>query len=152
MILAIGNDGQFARFCAVAGHPEWAHDLRFATNPQRVAHRADLIPLLRRTTVLRSTHEWIEALEAQGVPCGPINRLDQVFADPQVQARAMRVELPHPLAGSVPLVADPIRLSGSPVVHDRAPPLLGEHTRQVLRDWLDLEDAGYDELRARGVV
>jgi len=86
------------------------------------------------------------------VPCGPINRLDQVFADPQVQARAMRVELPHPLAGSVPLVADPIRLSGSPVVHDRAPPLLGEHTRQVLRDWLDLEDAGYDELRARGVV
>ncbi len=152
MILAIGNDGQFARFCAVAGHPEWAHDPRFATNPQRVAHRAELIPLLRRTTVLRSTHEWIEALEAQGVPCGPINRLDQVFADPQVQARAMRIELPHPLAGSVPLVADPIRLSGSPVVHDRAPPLLGEHTRQVLRDWLDLEDAGYDELRARGVV
>ena len=96
MILAIGNDGQFAKFCAVADHPEWATDERFATNPQRVANRAALIPLLRQATVMRSTHEWIAALEAAGVPCGPINRLDEVFADPQVQARGLRIELPHP--------------------------------------------------------
>ena len=87
MILAIGNDGQFAKFCAVAGHPEWAADERFATNPQRVANRATLIPLLRQATVMRSTHDWIAALEAAGVPCGPINRLDEVFADPQVRSR-----------------------------------------------------------------
>ena len=136
MILAIGNDGQFARFCAIAGHPEWAADERFATNPQRVAHRAVLIPLLRQATVMRTTAQWVQALESAGVPCGPINRLDDVFADPQVQARGLRIELPHPTAGTVPLVANPIRLSGSPVSYRRAPPLLGEHTDEVIRDWL----------------
>ncbi len=152
MILAIGNDGQFARFCAIAGHPEWAADPRFATNPQRVAHRGELIPLLRRTTVLRTTRDWIAALEAQAVPCGPINRIDQVFDDPQVRARGLRIELDHPLAGVVPLVANPIRLSDSPIVHRNAPPLLGEHTDEVLRGWLDLDAAQLDELRSRGVV
>ncbi|MBW7924558.1 MAG: CoA transferase [Burkholderiaceae bacterium] len=152
MILAIGNDGQFARFCAIAGHPEWAADSRFATNPQRVAHRGELIPLLRRTTVLRTTRDWIAALEAQAVPCGPINRIDQVFDDPQVRARGLRIELDHPLAGVVPLVANPIRLSDSPIVHRNAPPLLGEHTDEVLRGWLDLDAAQLDELRSRGVV
>ncbi|MBI5270510.1 MAG: CoA transferase [Burkholderiales bacterium] len=136
MILAIGNDGQFARFCAIAGHPEWAADERFATNPARVAHRSVLIPLLRQATVMRTTAEWIAALEAQAVPCGPINRLDQVFADPQVQARGMRVEMPHPLFGAVPLVGSPIRLSASPVQYRHAPPTVGEHTAEVLRDWL----------------
>src|SRR6185295_9943036 len=111
-----------------AGHPEWADDERFATNPQRVANRGTLIPLLRRTTLTRTTPQWIAALEAAGVPCGPINRIDQVFADPQVMSRAMRIELPHPLAGRVPLVANPIRLSGSPIEYRRGPPLLGEHT------------------------
>jgi crotonobetainyl-CoA:carnitine CoA-transferase CaiB-like acyl-CoA transferase len=152
MILAIGNDGQFARFCAIAGHPEWATDPRFATNPQRVAHRGELIPLLRRTTVLRTTRDWIAALEAQAVPCGPINRIDQVFDDPQVRARGLRIELDHPLAGVAPLVANPIRLSDSPIVHRHAPPLLGEHTDEVLRGWLDLDAAQLDELRSRGVV
>jgi crotonobetainyl-CoA:carnitine CoA-transferase CaiB-like acyl-CoA transferase len=136
MILAIGNDGQFAKFCAIAGHPEWAEDPRFATNPQRVAHRAVLIPLLRQATVMRTTAQWVQALEGAGVPCGPINRLDDVFADPQVQARGLRIELPHPTAGRVPLVANPIRLSDSPVSYRRAPPLLGEHTDEVIRDWL----------------
>lgn len=136
MILAIGNDGQFARFCAIAGHPEWAADERFATNPARVAHRGVLIPLLRQATVMKTTAEWIAALEAQAVPCGPINRLDQVFADPQVQARGMRVEMPHPLFGPVPLVGSPIRLSASPVQYRHAPPTVGEHTAEVLRDWL----------------
>ena len=137
MILAIGNDGQFARFCEVAGHAEWATDTRFTTNAARVAHRAVLIPLLRQATVMRTTRDWIAALESKAVPCGPINRLDEVFADPQVTARGLRVDLPHPVAGSVPGVANPIRLSATPVVHRSAPPTLGQHTDEVLADWLD---------------
>ena len=138
MILAVGNDGQFARFCLVAGHPEWAQDERFATNPQRVRHRAELIPLLRQTTVMRTTAEWVSALEQADVPCGPVNRLDQVFADPQVQARGIRVDLPHPL-GTVSTVASPVRLSATPVQYRRPPPLVGQHTEEVLRDWLQAE-------------
>jgi len=152
MILAIGNDSQFARFCREAGHPEWADDERFATNPQRVANRGTLIPLLRRTTLTRTTPQWIAALEAAGVPCGPINRIDQVFADPQVMSRAMRIELPHPLAGRVPLVANPIRLSGSPIEYRRGPPLLGEHTAEVLAQWLDLPEAATAGLRERNII
>ncbi len=138
MILAVGNDGQFARFCTVAGRPEWAQDERFATNPQRVKHRAELIPLLRQTTVMRSTAEWVSALEQADVPCGPVNRLDQVFADPQVQARGIQVDLPHPL-GTVSTVASPVRLSATPVQYRMAPPLLGQHTEEVLRDWLQTD-------------
>ena len=135
MILAIGNDGQFARFCQVAGHPQWAQDARFATNPQRVAHRSVLIPLLRQTTVMRTTAEWVSALEQADVPCGPVNRLDEVFADPQVQARGIQVDLAHPL-GTVATVASPVRLSATPVQYRRPPPLLGQHTQEVLHDWL----------------
>ena len=138
MILAVGNDGQFARFCAVAGRPEWAQDERFATNPQRVRHRAELIPLLRQTTVMRTTAEWVSALEQADVPCGPVNRLDQVFADPQVQARGIQVDLQHPL-GTVATVASPVRLSATPVQYRMAPPLLGQHTEEVLRDWLQTD-------------
>lgn len=136
MIVAVGNDGQFARLAEALGHPEWAADARFATNAARVAHRALLIPLLRQATVMRTTRDWIDRLEAAGVPCGPINRLDEVFADPQVIARGLRVDLPHPVAGTVPGVANPIRLSASPVAYRSAPPLLGQHTDAVLRDWL----------------
>ena len=138
MILAVGNDGQFAKFCEVAGKP-WAADERFATNAARVKHRAELIPLLRQATVMRTTHDWIVALESAGVPCGPINRLDEVFADPQVIARGLRIALPHAVAGTVPGVANPIRLSASPVAYDRGPPLLGEHTAQVLKQWLGVD-------------
>ena len=152
MILAIGNDQQFARFCVIAGHPEWADDPRFATNPARVANRAVLVPLLRQTTVMRSTAEWIAALEAGGVPCGPINRMDQVFADPQVQARGMRIGLPHPLAGTVPLVANPIRLSGSPTSYRHAPPLLGQHTGEVLSEWLGIDAAALAALQHDRVI
>jgi len=137
MILAIGNDGQFAKFCAVAGHAEWATDPRFAGNATRVANRAVLIPLLRQATVMRTTHDWVAALEAAGVPCGPINRLDEVFADPQVRARGLRIEMPHPQAGRVPLVANPIRFSASPVSYRHAPPMLGQHTDEVLAQWLN---------------
>ncbi|MDP2035305.1 MAG: CaiB/BaiF CoA-transferase family protein [Polaromonas sp.] len=136
IILAVGNDGQFAKFCVVAGHPEWSSDERFASNAQRVANRAVLVPLLRQATVMRTSTDWIAALEAAGVPCGPINRIDEVFADPQVVARGLQIALPHALAGSVPLVANPIRLSGSPVAYQRPPPLLGEHTEEVLAQWL----------------
>lgn len=137
MILAVGNDGQFTKFCAVAGHPEWAADERFATNPARVAHRQELMPLIRQATVMKPTAEWIALLEAAGVPCGPINRLNDVFADPQVVARGLKIDMPHPAFGSVPLVASPIRLSATPVRYEQAPPQLGEHTAEVLRDWLN---------------
>ncbi len=136
MILAIGNGGQCARFCAVAGHPEWLADRRFATNPQRVAHRAVLVPLLRQATVMRTTAQWVADLEREAVPCGPVNRLDEVFADPQVLARGLRIDLPHPDAGRVPGVASPVRLSASPVRYSRPPPRLGEHTAEVLAEWL----------------
>ncbi len=141
MILAVGNDAQFARFCDLAGHAEWARDERFTTNPQRVAHRGELIALIREATLKRTTREWVASLEAAGVPCGPINRIDQVFDDEQVRSRGLRIELPHPAAGVVPLVANPIRLSETPIEYRRAPPMLGEHSRQVLRDWLGDEEA-----------
>ncbi|MBT9597680.1 MAG: CoA transferase [Vitreoscilla sp.] len=136
MILAIGNDGQFARFCSAAGHAEWATDERFATNPARVANRTVLIPLLRQATVMKTTTEWITTLESLAVPCGPINRLPEVFDDPQVIARGLRIDVPHPAFGSVPLVACPIRLAATPVQYRRAPPTLGEHTAEVLSEWL----------------
>ncbi len=151
-ILTVGNDGQFRKFCEVAGHPEWADDPRFASNRARVAHRAELIPLIRQATVFRTTAEWVAALEQAGVPCGPINDLAQVFADPQVIARGLRVELPHPLAGSVPQVASPIRLSETPVEYRNAPPLLGEHSEQVLREWLGMSASEVAALRQRGVL
>ncbi len=151
-ILTVGNDGQFRKFCEVAGHPEWADDPRFASNRTRVAHRAELIPLIRQATVFRTTAEWVAALEQAGVPCGPINDLAQVFADPQVIARGLRVELPHPLAGSVPQVASPIRLSETPVEYRNAPPLLGEHSEQVLREWLGMAASEVAALRERGVL
>lgn len=151
MILAIGNDGQFARFCEVAGRPELAADARFATNRARVENRAELIPLLNEITATRTTTEWIAQLEARAVPCGPINGLAEVFVDPQVQARGLAVKMPHPEAGEVPLVASPIRLSKTPVEYRRAPPLVGEHTDEILAD-LGVDAAGIAGLRERGVV
>ncbi len=151
MILAIGNDGQFARFCAIAGHPEWASDPRFASNAARVRHRGELIPLLRQATVQRSTAEWIAALEGAAVPCGPINDLAGVFADPQVRARGLRIDLPHAGGGSAPQVACPIRLSATPVVYRQAPPRLGEDTEALLRA-LGRDEAAIAALRREGVV
>ena len=140
MILAVGNDGQFGRFCAVAGSPELARDPRFARNADRVRHRAMLVPLLAATLKRRPRREWLEALEAAKVPCGPINDLADVFADPQVQARGMTVDVAHPLAGSIRLVSSPMKLSATPVRHDRAPPLLGADTVPVLAEFgLDAE-------------
>ena len=152
IILAVGNDGQFRRFCDVAGTPEWAGDLRYATNAARVRNRDMLVPMIDALMRTRAQREWLEALECAGVPCGPINRLDQVFADPQLQARTMKLDLPHPLAGTVPQVRAPLRLSGTPMTYTRAPPLLGEHTANVLRERLGLDDAMLRDLAARGVI
>ena len=151
MILAIGNDGQFARFCAIAGHPEWAQDERFATNAARVANRAALIPLLRQATVMRTTAEWIAALESNAVPCGPINDLAAVFADPQVQHRRLRLDLPHAAGGSSPQVANPIRLSATPVDYRAAPPVLGQDTEAILAE-LGHDAAAFARLRDEGIV
>lgn len=152
MILAIGNDSQFAKFCAVAGHAEWATDARFAGNAARVQHREVLIPLIRQTTVMKTTTAWIAVLEGEGVPCGPINNLAQVFDDPQVRARGLKIDMPHPLAGSVPQVASPLRLSETPVDYRRPPPLLGEHTEEVLRDLLGLDAARIAALSTAKVI
>ena len=151
MILAVGNDAQFARFSNVAGHPEWAGDERFATNAGRVRHRKELLPLLRQATVMRTTAEWIALLEAAGVPCGPINDLAGVFADPQVQHRGMRVDLPHAAGGHAPQVANPIRYSATPIDYRYAPPVLGQDTVAVLRE-LGRGDAEIERLRAAGVI
>ena len=152
LILAVGNDSQFARFCELAGKPEWAADPRYAKNADRVKHRDALVPLVAAVLATRTQRDWLAALEAVGVPCGPINTLDQVFADPQVAARGMKVDLPHPLAGTVPQVGNPLKFSATPVAYDRAPPLLGEHTAGVLRERLGLAAATLDDLAARGVI
>ncbi len=151
VVIAVGNDGQFARLCEVAGRSDLARDDRFATNASRVEHRGELVAVLAPILASRLREEWIAALEQAGVPCGPINDLAQVFEDPQVRHRGLRVEAAHPIAGNVPLVASPIRLSSTPVRH-AAPPLLGEHTREVLVETLGMDDAEVAALRAKGVV
>jgi crotonobetainyl-CoA:carnitine CoA-transferase CaiB-like acyl-CoA transferase len=152
MIIAVGNDAQFARLCAVAGLPELAVDPHFVTNKSRVVNRLDLIGRLSAVTVTQPTRQWVAALEGVGVPAGPINSLDAVFDDPQVRARNMQVELPHPVAGTVPLVANPLRMSQTPVTYRSAPPLLGAQTREVLAERLGMSEADIERLRARGVI
>ena len=151
LILAVGNDAQFVRFCEVAGRPELARDERFVRNADRVRHRDALVPMLADVMLTRSKQQWLGALEAAKVPCGAINNLAEVFADPQVQARAMAIPMPHPLSDSLRLVASPMKLSATPVQVRRAPPLLGQHTDEVLAEF-GLDAAERERLRARGVV
>ncbi|WP_205901960.1 CaiB/BaiF CoA transferase family protein [Pseudomonas viridiflava] len=151
-ILTVGNDSQFRKFAEVAGQSQWATDPRFLTNKLRVANRSELIPLIRQATVFKTTAQWVDELEAAGVPCGPVNDLAQVFADPQVLARGLALELPHALGGQVAQVASPIRLSETPVEYRRAPPLLGEHTSQVLQDLLGMSGDEVVALREAGVL
>ncbi|MBF8162933.1 CaiB/BaiF CoA transferase family protein [Ectopseudomonas hydrolytica] len=151
-ILAVGNDGQFRKLCEVAGLPALADDPRFSTNKARVAHRAELIPLLRQATVFKTTTQWIELLEKAGVPCGPINDLQQVFADPQVQARGLRIDLPNAMGSTTPQVASPLRLSATPVAYRSAPPLLGQHTEALLLRLLGMSETQVAELREAGVI
>ena len=151
VVVAVGNDAQFARLCQVAGRPELATDSRFATNAARVENRAALVPILEALLAGRPTREWVATLEEAGVPCGPINDLAQVFDDPHVRARGLRVEVPHPLAGSVPVVASPIRLSRTPARHG-TPPLLGQHTAEVLRDLLGMGETEIEALQRESVI
>jgi formyl-CoA transferase len=132
LILAVGNDGQFQRFCTAAGCPELAEDARFATNPLRVRNRLVLIPLLENVLMRRTRAEWILLLEAATVPCGPINAINEVFDNPQVKARGMALTMNHPIGGTVNLVANPIRMSETPPTYRRAPPTLGQHQADVL--------------------
>lgn len=151
-ILTVGNDSQFRKFAEVAGQSQWATDPRFLTNKLRVANRGELIPLIRQATVFKTTAQWVDELEAAGVPCGPVNDLAQVFDDPQVLARGLAIELPHALGGRVAQVASPIRLSETPVEYRRAPPLLGEHTSQVLQELLGMSGDEVVALREAGVL
>jgi len=152
LIVAVGNDGQFAKFCEVLERPEWARDPRFATNPQRVGHRELMVHMITERLATRPAREWLARLEPAGVPCGPINDLEQVFADPQVLHRRMAVKAPHPKAGEVTMVANPIKFSATPIAHDRAPPLLGEHTHEVLQSVLGLGEADLRALREKQVI
>ncbi len=152
LIVAVGNDSQFAKFCEVLGTPQWASDARFATNPARVRNRDLLVGLIGERLSTRPAREWLAALEPAGVPCGPINDLAQVFDDPHVRHRGMEVRVPHPAAGEVRLVASPMRLLGTPIRHDRGPPLVGEHTAEVLSAILGMTGAEIARLRDRGAL
>ncbi len=149
-VLAVGNDAQFAKFCEAAGCV-FHRDPRFVKNADRVRHREVLVPLLADVLRRRPVSAWVELLEPLGVPVGPINTLAQVFEHPQVQSRGMRFELPHPLSGAVPMVASPMRMSDTPISYRSAPPTLGQHTDEVLRE-LGLDDAELARLRDSGVL
>ncbi len=158
IMLAIGNDGQFAHFCRCAERADWSSDLRFATNQQRVINRALLVPLITEVMKTRTTRAWLGVLETAGVPCGPINDIAEVFADPQVAARGLHVEIPA-AAGfatapgrTVPSIASPLRLSASPVNYRLPPPALGAHTREVLGEILALSAVQLDALVKQGAI
>ena len=152
LILAVGNDGQFAKFCAVAGHPEWAQNPRYAQNADRVRHRAELVPLLEAVMKTRNKATWLAALEAAKVPCGAINTLGEVFADPQIQERGMVTTWEHPIQPGLKLVSSPIKMSQTPVRQDLPPPLLGQHTEEVLSEVLGWSPAQQASLRSKGVI
>ena len=152
LMLAVGNDAQFARFCGAAAAPELAADARFRTNADRVAHRADLVPQVAALLCKRTTREWIAALEVAQVPCGPINDLAQVFAEPQVRHRGLRMDLPHPTAGTAPGVRNPVRFSRTAVAYERAPPPLGADTAAELKARLGIDESVLAALVARGVI
>jgi crotonobetainyl-CoA:carnitine CoA-transferase CaiB-like acyl-CoA transferase len=152
VIVACGNDNLFRKFCDAAGHPELATDPRFVTNGKRVENRTEMTRLIQEIFGKRTTAEWLELLESAGVPNGPINNIAQVFEEPQVKARGVRIELDHAAAGKLPLVASPMRFSGTPLEYRLPPPLLGEHTDQVLKQFLKLNETEIGKLRADGIV
>ena len=154
VILAVGNDNQFAKFCGFAGEADLARDARFATNVNRVLNRRALNDLLETIMRRKTRNEWVEGLAKLGVPCSPVNTVDQVFADPQVRARGMQIAMSHPLAakGDVDLIANPIRYSATPIAYRQPPPYLGQHSDEVLRELLKMGDGEIAELRGTGVI
>ena len=152
VIVACGNDNLFRKFCDAAGCPELATDARFATNGKRVENRAEMTRLIQEIFRKKTTAEWLALLESAGVPNGPINDIAQVFEEPQVKARGVKIELDHAAAGKLPLVASPMRFSGTPLEYRLPPPLLGEHTDQILKEFLKLNETEIAKLRADGIV
>ena len=152
IILACGNDNLFNKFCELAGCQALAKDPRFATNAKRVENRVEITAQLNAVFAKRTTREWVDALEQGGVPNGPINNLKQVFEEPQVVARGVKIEMQHPTAGKVPLVASPMRFSATPVEYKLPPPTLGQHTEEILRDVLKYDAAEIARLRAEKIV
>jgi crotonobetainyl-CoA:carnitine CoA-transferase CaiB-like acyl-CoA transferase len=151
-MLAVGNDAQFRKLCAVLEQAALADDARFSSNASRVENRDLLLPLLQAVLAMRARADWLQRLAKVGVPCAAVNTLDQVFADPQVAARGLRFDLPHPLAGSVPMVANPLKFSATAIDYQSAPPLLGVDTRSVLGERLGLSNAELDRLLSSGVI
>lgn len=151
-ILAVGNDGQWRRFCAVAGVPAWAEEARFATNPARVAHREALLPMLEDLFLTRSAAEWVRLCDGADVPAGPVNTIDRVFSDPQALARGMLTEMTHPTAGKVRLAGTPFHLSETPAAMRLPPPRIGEHAEEILTGLLGLRAEEVAALRREGVV
>lgn len=152
VIVAVGNDAQYAALCEVIGRPELATDPRFTSAGQRNRNREALIPQIAEAMLTRTMTEWVERMEAANVPCGPIYNMQQVFEDEQVRHRGMQLSLPHGAGVQAPGLANPIRLSATPIQYERAAPTLGEHTETVLRDKLGFDDARLDTLRAKGVI
>ena len=152
IMIAVGNDTQFVKLCECLGLPELAADSRFKTNPDRAKHRLVLVPLLAEVLKTRRVAQWYADFDVAGVPSGPINNFAEVFADPQIVHREMLLHMPHPTVGEIPQVANPVRFSASPVQYQRPPPLLGEHTAEVLRDVLQMDEQGIAELRQRKVI
>ena len=154
VILAVGNDSQFQKWCRFAAAADLAVDPRFATNSLRIVNRADLYTRMPPYMRAKTTAEWVEGLASIGVPCGPVNSLDQVFADPQVRARGMRIDMPHPLAaeGTVPMIANPLKMSATPPSYRHSPPTLGQHTDEVLAELLGLDEAERGRLRKAGAI
>ncbi|WP_417513395.1 CaiB/BaiF CoA transferase family protein [Marinobacter sp.] len=152
IILAVGNDAQFSRFCKVAGAPELAEDERFAINRNRVQNRTLLVPQIERLIRAKPSRFWLDELEREGVPCGPINSIGEVFSDPQVQYRGMEMRMEHAEAGEMSLVSNPIRFDNEPLNADRPPPKLGEHTASVLSELLPDREEYFDSLRQKGII
>jgi crotonobetainyl-CoA:carnitine CoA-transferase CaiB-like acyl-CoA transferase len=152
LILACGNDNLFNKFCEVAGCMHLAQDPRFSTNGERVKNREEITRLLNEIFLKRPTREWVKLLDAAGVANGPINTIQKVFEEPQVQARGMKIELPHAAAGTVPLVASPMKFSGTPIKHEVPPPVLGQHTDEILSSVLKKNPAEIEKLKSAGIV
>jgi len=152
IIIAVGNDTQFARLCGVLGCPEYASDERYTKNANRVRYRDALLPLLQARLITRGVEDWVERLTPEGIPCGPVNSIAQTFANPQVIHRQMRIDLPHPLSGSVPSVANPIKFSGTPIQYRNAPPTLGQHSHEVLQQYVGLSDEEIEVLKTKQII
>lgn len=152
IIIAVGNDTQFVKLCNVLGCPDHGTDERYAKNANRVRHRDELLPLLQTILATRRVQEWVDLLQPQGVPCGPVNSIAQTFENPQVVHREMRIDLLHPLAGTVPSIANPIKFSGTPIQYHSAPPMLGQHSHEILQEYVGLSDDQITALKDKGVV